>query len=86
MAVSFSVSEEKLPTIPVIVVEDDSNPFSGPSFLAFVASNPDLRAEGRSEDLAVAALKRVIFGRFRGPRTVREIDLSEILVEEVMRG
>lgn len=68
-------------------------------FVAFAASNPKLKASGSTEEDAVQNLKELILshlpnrssdpffsGSGRVSANVREIDLSDVLVADIMEG
>jgi len=80
-------------SVTVIVVEDskragyDSPMVSHKPFFAFVAANPQMRAQGETEEKAVEGLRKLIRSHCFG-RVVKVFDLrlDELLVEEVMHA
>ena len=83
----------QIPTIPVIVIQVKeelgyvfARHYSGPVFTAYVASNPQLFANGISEDDALTRLKASIMSRIRSERiSIKMIDmvLDDLIVEQV---
>ncbi len=75
----------------VIVVETKPDPFmvTNPKpFLAYMASNPEIRALGRTEDEAVERLVRHVLaftkGKYVVSAKVREVNFDELIVQEIM--
>ena len=81
-------------SVTVIVVElEDTNssisPMSNPRpFYAYMASNPKIRADGCTEEEALASLKHQILSHHPPAKRRRAVDLrlDELIVEEVMGG
>jgi len=54
-------------------------------FMAFVAANPSLRAEGRTEADALDRLKEYILGLIpKGKRKIVDLQFGELVVEGIM--
>lgn len=82
--------QDSLPQIPIIVIRDYrtisqySPAFENP-YLAYVITNPDLRASGKTEEDAIKHLKSSIINRFAKGNFVRmaHITLEELIIESV---
>ena len=85
-------------SVTVIVVELEDDPYGPGSltpmvgvhrpFYAYMASNPEIRADGITEEDALARLKHQILNRHPPAKRRRAVDLrlDELIVEEVMGG
>lgn len=79
-------------TIAVIVCRMPDSPFPSMTeprpFYAYVAANPQLRADGRNEEEALRHLETVILdcSKKAVSRKVVELRFDELIVEEVMQG
>jgi hypothetical protein len=81
-------------TVIVVELEPDPNPHAvqmvtaARPFYAYMASNPRVRADGETEEDALERLKHLILTHHPPARRRRVVDLqlSELIVEEVMRG
>ena len=78
-----------IPQIPIIIIRDDGTMIhSPPSFhkpyLAYVITNPDLRADGRTEEDAICNLKLLLLCQIPS-KFIRmtNIVLDDLVVEEV---
>lgn len=92
-----SVSDMPEASVTVIVVELDPDPYGhGASpmmttgqdrpFYAYMASNPKIRSDGRTEEEALERLKHLILNHHPPAKKRRVVDLrlDELIVEEVM--
>lgn len=82
-------------SIPVIVLElEDELPFtstvsaSGKPFMAFIASNPGIRSDGRTEEEAVDRLRATLLSHIPEGKVRKVVDMrfDDLIVEEIMEG
>ena len=74
-----------IPQIPIIITRD-SNSF-GNQFLAYVVTNPDLRAHGKTEENAISELKLVLLAQIpSGFVRMMNITLEGLVTEETSKS
>jgi len=83
-----------VPSVPVVVIEFNDDPMFGFSsvtasartHLAFVMSNPQMRADGTSEEDALERLKVYIMSHIGKAKSVKmtNLILDDLIVGEVM--
>lgn len=85
-------------SVTVIVVELEPDPYNNGivqtmtgtdrPFYAYMASNPQIRADGATEEDALRRLKHQILSHHPPAKRRRAVDLrlDELIVEEVMEG
>ena len=82
-------------TVIVVEYEDASMPLmfatnAPKNFFAYMASNPQIRADGETEEKALESLKALIMNSHshQGVKRKKAVDLrlDELIVEEVMLG